>query len=270
MGRRVTWTLTDSCGACRPCIRWDLPQKCDALFKYGHASLESGTGFNGCYASHIVLRAGTTVLPLPDSVSDRMAAPANCALATMVAAVGAFDRIGEVAVVQGAGLLGLYGCALLRRSGWRRVIVIEKHASRLELVEAFGGEPYESGRTDEIPAASVDGVIEATGQPAVVPDGIRMLRPGGTYVWVGMVHPESQLNLTGESVIRRCLTVRGVHNYAPRHLRTAIDFLETHAATHPWDRLVSPPLPLDSLENAFALARTGRWPRVSVRAVSGS
>ena len=40
MGRRVTWTLADSCGKCVACAEWSLPQKCQTLFKYGHAALE--------------------------------------------------------------------------------------------------------------------------------------------------------------------------------------------------------------------------------------
>src|ERR1700733_11890542 len=72
VGRRVTWTLADSCGVCRACRDWSLPQKCETLFKYGHAPLDSGTGLNGTYASHIVLRAGTTIFPLPDAVTDEM------------------------------------------------------------------------------------------------------------------------------------------------------------------------------------------------------
>jgi hypothetical protein len=79
-----------------------------------------------------------------------------------------------------------------------------------------------------------------------------------------MVHPETRLDLTGEAVIRRCLTIRGFHNYAPRHLATSLDFLAKAGRTLPFDRLVSPPLPLASLEEAFALTRTRRWQRVAV------
>lgn len=49
--------------------------------------LSDGTGWNGCYASHILLRKGTHVAKLPDNVPSRIAAPLNCALATMVNAV---------------------------------------------------------------------------------------------------------------------------------------------------------------------------------------
>ena len=66
VGDRVTWTIADSCGQCAPCVDHDLPQKCERLFKYGHSALTNGSGLNGCYASHVVLRAGTHIVPLPD------------------------------------------------------------------------------------------------------------------------------------------------------------------------------------------------------------
>ena len=50
--------------------------------------MSSGTGFNGSYASHIILRKGTAVIKLPDVISDDLGASINCALATMVNCVG--------------------------------------------------------------------------------------------------------------------------------------------------------------------------------------
>ena len=60
-----------------------------------------------------------------------------------------------------------------------------------------------------LPAASVDVVIEVCGHPGAIEEGIRCLRPGGLYVLVGLVHPNSKLNLTGETIIRKCLTITG-------------------------------------------------------------
>jgi D-arabinose 1-dehydrogenase-like Zn-dependent alcohol dehydrogenase len=83
-GDRVTWTIADSCGHCLPCTVYGLPQKCDQLFKYGHAALDNGSGLNGCYASHILLRPGTHIVKVPDDLPDALVAPVNCALATML------------------------------------------------------------------------------------------------------------------------------------------------------------------------------------------
>lgn len=48
------------------------------------------------------------------------------------------------------------------------------------------------------------------GVPGVVPEGIKLLRAGGIYVLGGMVHPESKLNVTGEQIIRKCITIKGM------------------------------------------------------------
>jgi hypothetical protein len=73
------------------------------------------------------------------------------------------------------------------------------------------------------------------------------------------------LELTGEAVVRRCLTIRGFHNYAPAHLRFGVEFLARQANAHPWERLVSPAFALEELSAAFAEARTQRWARVAVK-----
>ncbi len=264
VGDRVTWTLAVSCGTCPACVEWDLPQKCDRLFKYGHAALTDGSGLNGCYASHLLIRPGTTVVRIPDGVSDSMAAPANCALATMVAAVEGVTPECRVAVVQGAGLLGIYGAVLLRSRGVSRVVIVDVHPDRLATAAAFGIEVPAGTAAGPVRPGGADLVVEVAGNAAVVQEGLHLLRPGGTYLWVGMVHPDTRLELTGEAVIRRCLRIRGVHNYAPRHLREAVEFLRIYRDAHPWDRLVSPPLPLAQLGRAFDLARTARWARVAV------
>ncbi len=66
-------------------------------------------------------------------------------------------------------------------------------------------------------------------------------------------------------VLRHCLTLRGFHNYAPRHFEGAIKFLSECGSQFPWEKLVSPPFPLSEINAAFAEARTRKWPRVSVR-----
>jgi threonine dehydrogenase-like Zn-dependent dehydrogenase len=194
-----------------------------------------------------------------------MAASANCALATMVASTEPLRSGGKTAVIQGAGLLGLFGCALLREKGWERVVVVDTNPARLELAPAFGGEPALNSARVHVAAGSVDAVIEATGHSAVIAEGIELLRPGGHYQLVGLVHPDSRLDLTGETIIRKCLTIQGTHNYAPRHLGAAVEFLKHGGQNLPWPRLVSPPFPLESLEPALTLARSGRWPRVAIR-----
>ncbi|HRW10043.1 MAG TPA: zinc-binding dehydrogenase [Caldilineaceae bacterium] len=273
VGDRITWTIADSCGECLPCTRYGLPQKCDQLFKYGHAALDDGSGLNGCYASHILLRPGTHIVKVPDALSDALVAPANCALATMISAVSHLPDTCETVVIQGAGLLGIYACALLHYTGVPNIFCVDVQPARLAQVEHFGGIPID-GRPEQYPAAheqilaatthGVDGVLEVAGVSALIPEGIRLLRPGGVYGFIGMVHPHSQLELTGEQVIRKHLTLFGIHNYGPQHLEEAVAFLARTQAQYPYDKLVSPPFPLADLNEALLVAKKGDWHRVAV------
>jgi putative phosphonate catabolism associated alcohol dehydrogenase len=273
-GDRVTWSIADNCGNCAFFTIHGLPQKCRSLFKYGHAAVDDGTGLNGCYASHILLRRGTHVVKVPDRLPNSVAAPANCALATAVNAVSFLPDSCQAAVVQGFGLLGLYACALLRDRGVPYVFCVDVLEQRLAQVAAFGGIPvdghpecYDHSREQILDAApdGVDAVLETAGVAALVPEGVRLLRPGGTYVFVGMVHPGTALELTGEQVIRKCLSIHGVHNYAPEHLSQAVRFLDRTMGRLPYESLVSPPVPLAELGEGFQMAKTQQWHRVSVR-----
>jgi putative phosphonate catabolism associated alcohol dehydrogenase len=265
LGKRVTWTLADSRGECIACREWQLPQKCQRLFKYGHARVDDGSGLNGCYASHILLRRGTSIFLIPDQLPDMVVAPANCALATMVNATEWLPAPCRVAIIQGAGLLGLYGCALLKSRGVERVVVVDTNEHRLALVEAFGGIPAYKTAAALVPAGGADAVFEVAGTSAVVPEGVRSLRTGGYYAFVGMVLPNPGLELSGQVLVRQCLTLRGFHNYAPRHLQRAVQFLLENRAAYPWERLVSPPFALDQITSAFETARTQTWARVSIK-----
>lgn len=55
----------------------------------------------------------------------------------------------------------------------------------------------------------VSSSFQACGCKDVIDVGLSLLRPGGTYIFVGMVHPNSRLNLTAEKLIRKCLTITG-------------------------------------------------------------
>lgn len=140
IGDRATFSIADTCGECEYCKN-DLSQKCTKLFKYGHASMSNGSGFNGCYATHIIIRKGTHLIKLPDEISDGLAASINCALATMVNCVDQIpDRVKnnpKKVLVQGDGMLGLYGCFLLKEIGFKEIYCSGNHPTRGELVEKF-------------------------------------------------------------------------------------------------------------------------------------
>ena len=267
IGKRVTWTLTDTCGCCKPCTVWDIPQKCESLFKYGHAPLDDGMGLNGCFSSHIMLRAGTHIVPLPDALPDSYAVPANCALSTMVAVVEPIlkqktkpQRI----LIQGAGLLGLYGASLLHHHGIPEILITDIVQERLDLAGKFGAKPILSRDLDNIKTHSFDAIIEVAGVSHIISDGIQHLRPGGMYIWAGMVHDRTPLDILGVDIVKGCHTVIGIHNYAARHLEEGIEFLMQTSQQFPWDCLISDPLPLEKLDEGFELTLSQKYHRVAI------
>jgi len=99
----------------------------------------------------------------------------------------------------------------------------------------------------------------------VVVDGIRLLKPGGLYLLLGMVHPHSQLNITGEQIIRKCLTVKGIHNYAPQHLNQAVEFLDRTIDKYPYAEVMGPTYDLIDLPVAMKVAIEKLYNRVLVK-----
>ncbi len=271
LGDRVTWTIADSCGQCPACTEYGLPEKCEKLFKYGHASVHNGTGLNGCYATHIHIRRGTHMVKVPKNVSHAAAAPANCALATMVNAISHTAKIPKKVVIQGGGLLGVYACGLLKEMGVAQIYCLEINENRFNLIKEFGAIPVDARQGEKAvqfildETSGVDVVFEVAGIKELVPQGVQLLRPGGDYILVGLVHPDSELLITAEQIIRKCISIKGVHNYAPWHLEEAIAFLERNQGNFPFEKLVSPPYQLENLEEAVLIAQKQQWMRVSVK-----
>ena len=271
---RITWSIADSCGQCVFCTDYNLPEKCTSVFKYGHALLADGTGLNGYYATHIMLRPGTGTVKVPDTIPDSIAATANCALATIINAVSRIPESAKAVLIQGAGMLGLFACAVLHNRGLRKLFCIDTNKKRLALVSSFGGIPIDARRSGykqeqrkilNAAPVGVDAVLEVAGVAELVPEGIQLLRTGGHYGFVGMVHPHSHLDLTGEQIIRKCLTIQGTHNYSHCHLEASIRFLEKTIQSYPYGRLVSPPFPLIDLKDAIHEAESQKYCRVSVK-----
>ena len=277
LGDRVSWTIMACCGQCFFCTS-GLPQKCLSLKKYGHTCCDESPPLTGGYAEYICLFPGTAIYRIPESLSGEIATPANCALSTVVNGVETIGlERGEAVLIQGAGLLGLNLVALAREAGARSVIVTDVNAMRLEIARRFGADlcldlreqsPEEAIariRTETEGERGVDVAFEVCGAPAAVPQAVEALRTGGRYLIAGLVTPGSPLDIDANQVTRKCLTIKGIHNYRPEHLGQALRFLEQHAHAYPYADLVSATFPLAEIEAAIAAAESGEHIRVAIK-----
>ncbi|WP_229054653.1 zinc-binding dehydrogenase [Aeromicrobium sp. Leaf350] len=274
IGDRVVWSIMASCHTCDRCRR-GLPQKCRSLLKYGHERITPTWQLNGGFATHAHLRAGTAIVAVGEDLPGAVLVPASCGTATAQAAVeraaAVVDLAGSVVLVSGAGLIGLTASAMATDRG-ARVIVSDPDRRRRELALDFGAErvvdPADSPCLAEavrtLGATEIDIALEASGAPSAVTAAIKAVGVGGVVVLVGSVFPTPPVPLDPESVVRRLVTVTGVHNYAPAHLHAAVTFLEDRATHYPFAALVGPPRPLADLDRALAAAGRAEAVRVAI------
>jgi alcohol dehydrogenase len=269
-GDRVTWTLAASCGECFYCDR-GLPQKCETLFKYGHAAIAPGREFSGGFAEYCLLQAGTGVVKLPETLSDESAAPANCAVATVAAAHRLAGNVdGASVLVLGCGVLGLNAAAMASHSGAARVIACDVDPARETLALAFGADVFVTPENlleivkQETNGRGADVAMEFSGAAAAVVSALASLRTGGIAIIAGTTTPGGVVSIDPNDLVRRMLTVKGLHNYAPEDLVTAIDFLVSAGSRFPFEQLQGDRFPLDEIEAAFARSTEQGGRRVSL------
>jgi threonine dehydrogenase-like Zn-dependent dehydrogenase len=112
--------------------------------------------------------------------------------------------------------------------------------------------------------AGADVVLEVCGDPAAIPFGIEMLRVGGCYVLGGVVNPDALVTIDANLLLRKLLTLRGVHNYHPRNLIEALDFVLSNRQRFPFHDLVDAKYPLQRVGEAMADAAERRVLRAAI------
>jgi alcohol dehydrogenase len=90
-----------------------------------------------------------------------------------------------------------------------------------------------------------------TGSPQAFEGLLPLTRMGGSLILVGSVFPARPVPVSIEQLVRRCLTLRGIHNYAPAHLQAALEFLASHPSL-PFPDLVAGWEPLSALARALS------------------
>ncbi|MGY4419978.1 NADPH:quinone reductase-like Zn-dependent oxidoreductase [Bradyrhizobium sp. JR6.1] len=145
---------------------------------------------------------GTKIYKLPDDMSLRLGALSE----PLTSCIRAFNRAtraggfswGDTVVIQGSGPIGILAVAAAQEMGAGRVICVgAPETPRLALARKFGAEAtvdIEQLKTPEerikavrdiVGGFGADLVMDCSGHPTAGPEGIEMLRDGGTYVEMG-------------------------------------------------------------------------------------
>ena len=265
-GDRVAYSYFFPCARCYNCLRGEFGA---CKFRSGRKTLDEWAVCNGGFAQYYYLRSPHYVFKLPESISSAAAAPINCALAQVYEAMHLGGvRLGDNVVVQGAGGLGVNATAVAAELGASKVIVIDGQKPRLELAMQCGATHTIDMNDYDTPEARIervleltggigaDKVIEVVGFPAVVEEGLKMVRMRGTYLEVGHISPNSFASIDVQKMVSNQIRFYGIQHYDPWIIPNAIDFLERTADRYPLMNVISHEFPLDQIDKAF---ETAEW-----------
>jgi threonine dehydrogenase-like Zn-dependent dehydrogenase len=154
--------------------------------------------------------------------------------------------------------------AVAKDMGASCVIVVDQIPGRLELARAFGADhtlnikemPERRDRVKQVrqwtEGVGADVACDFVGFPAVIPEGIEMLRSGGTYLEIGTISRGAKIDLEPSLLVWGSKKIMGVIQYDPWVIPRALDFLVRTSARFPWSRIISHKFPLTQINEAFA------------------
>jgi threonine dehydrogenase-like Zn-dependent dehydrogenase len=279
-GDRVAFAYFIPCGSCWACLTGTTG--CPNRYRMRSTlTADDPPHFHGAYGDYYYVLPRQWVYVVPDELPDDLVAPVNCALSQVVYGLNRIGVwLGDTVVIQGAGGLGINAVAVARDMGAGRIIVVDGVAERLALARAFGAD--ETINIREIPSAAdrmarvkeltggvgADVCVEVVGVPAVVQEGIDLLRVGGRYLMMGNIVPNASTEIVPHNAVRQPKAILGVLSYDAWVIPRALDWLARARQRYPFDRLLAARYPLEEINRAFEeadwAARAGQVPRAII------
>lgn len=177
---------------------------------------------------------------------------------------------GAVVAIFGAGPIGLFSVPISRATGAARIITVEPSAVRRHLAERMGSDVVIDPRAtdvvrvilDETGGEGSDVLLEMSGNPQAIAQGLASLRHGGHASLLGIPSRPVELDLA-DGIIFKGVTVRGISGrriwetwYQTR------GFLESGMDLSP---IITHELPLSEFARAFELVASGQSGKVVLR-----
>ena len=210
-GDRVTFDSMISCGKCFFC-RGGQPNLCDDRRVLGVSCDEYRR--HGAFAEYVAVPEHI-VYGIPEGLSFDFAAMVEPVSVAVHAVNLSPVKLGDTALVVGAGMIGLLTLQALRSAGCGKIMIADLADDRLELALTMGADEAFNPKTTDVPAAlrertdgrGADIVVEAVGANPTVKMSIDSVRKGGAVTLIGNVTPTVELGL--QSVVTREIAVLG-------------------------------------------------------------
>ncbi len=263
-GDTVTFLdVHETCNNCYHCLVARQPTRCPSRKVYG-ISYSATEGPLGGWSEAIWMKPGVKLIRLPRDLAPETFIGGGCGLVTALHAVDMAEiRLGESVAVLGAGPVGQSCVAFAALSGAGDVVAVGAPQDRLDFAKrmgatvTFGLDLPAAERLSAIRAMTggrgVDVVIEASGAPDAIPQGLDLVRDGGRMIVCGHytdngaveIHPHWQLN-------RKHVELKGCWGSRFDHFHRAVALAAQHGARTPWRDMVSGRYTLEQASDALA------------------
>jgi len=206
-GDKVVGECTVACGHCAYC-RLGWYNQCPHRRETGILNLDGGFADRMCYPASFLHKF------------DRLSFEEAALCETTAIAVYAVKQVdvcpADHVVVLGPGPVGLQALQAAKAYGARKVVVVGGRASRRELALKLGADAVIDPRQQDLEQETLkatdgrkfDVIIEATGNPAVARDMIRIVRPRGRIAVVGLFNSQmGEIDL--DALVVNNITIKG-------------------------------------------------------------
>ncbi|MDB6095498.1 MAG: putative sorbitol dehydrogenase [Verrucomicrobia bacterium] len=191
--------VTDLAPGDRVCMEPGIPNSLGRATRLGRYNLDPNVRFwatppvHGCLRPTVVHPAAFT-FRLPSNVTFAEGAMVEPLAVGLHAATQARIAPGDVAVVMGAGPIGILTALAALAGGCSRIFLSDVLAPKLGLAAGLGPITPINAREENLVAVvreatgdwGADLVFDATGHPSALAQGVAALRPGGAIVLIGM------------------------------------------------------------------------------------
>lgn len=257
----------------RVCMEPGIPNMSSSQTLSGFYNLDPDVRFwatppvDGCLCESVVHPAAFT-FKLPDNVSYAEGAMIEPLAIGMQAATKAQIKPGDVALVYGAGTIGMLTALAALSGGCSDVIICDLFDEKLEIAKQYPGlHPINSKNKDAIAAkvselTSNNGVnvaFECTGAAPVILHVTEHVAPGGTVVLVGMPIEPPAFDIVAAQA--KEITFKTIFRYANMYPRTIALIASGKLDVKP---LISAKFKFDDVVKAYERAAEGRATDVKI------
>ncbi len=275
VGDNVIANIAVPCGECALCKSGD-DANCVRMQVTNGGSIEKAPYLYGGY-TEVNFTPLSNLVRIPENVDAATAASFACPGPTVLHACALAKRGGveiekaKVAVVQGLGPVGMFAVLYLKALGIPSVYAITggRDEARANAALALGVDKVFSLKKEGAEAVTralqaengglgADLVIECSGAPRAVVQGMEILRNRGVYLVPGQYSASGGIEIQPQTITFKALHIIGSSQYSMCDVKDYLAFLSAHPALQKKLAPLATRFKVSEINEAIAYAKSGK------------